>query len=823
MESEEDAFDVEPSIRVERTRVARLERELDEARARLTDLRQRAASMPDEQATVSDAPTTGALSRSRAVEKIALFRSLFRGRDDVYPRFWHNVKSGRSGYAPACAEEWGHGGRGMPASKNRERRTRDYLPVTDRVIEDHFRGRHTIGVYPLLGDDTCWFLAADFDGEQWQEDVSAFVETSRAFGLAPAVERSRSGAGAHVWFFFSEPVPARTARTVGCFLITETMTRRHQLKLASYDRLFPNQDTLPKGGFGNLIALPLQRAAAAEGNTLFLDDSWEPHTDQWAYMDSVKRHSLAALELVAREAEKGGRVLGARASADYQQQTHTPLELALSTGASGSRSNVELVPDLVPAVLAQRLSIPLAGLPSSLITQIKNLAAFQNPAFYEKQRMRLSTHDTPRIISCAEDHQTHLSIPRGCLEDLQALLATHGIGLEIEDKRTDGVEADIPFLGTLSPEQGLAVDALHESDTGVLIAPPGSGKTVIAIALLAGRRRNALVLVHRRPLLDQWVSRIAVFTGCSERDVGQITAGRRHVTGVIDVATVQSLTSKGIVDDIVSSYGVVIVDECHHVAAFSIERVLSEVRARYVLGLTATPRRRDGLEPIVHMQLGPVRHVMRASALARDRLAHRLIIRDTPFRPGSEDASIQQLYAAIGASEPRNDLLFDDILTALEAGRSPLVLTERRDHLEYLAARLRRFTRNLVVLHGGAGKRARAEAARQLSEVPHDEERLVLATGRYIGEGFDDARLDTLFLTMPVAWKGTLVQYAGRLQRAHAGKREVQIYDYVDRAVSVLTRMFEKRLRGYRAMGYGELTSLSELHQENPEGHPLPP
>ncbi|MDO8501470.1 MAG: DEAD/DEAH box helicase family protein [Gemmatimonadaceae bacterium] len=803
MNSEDDPPGIESALAEQEARVARLDHELAEARAHLLDLRERQAVALGVRPSVPAPSPPGTSSRLSVPEKISRFRTLFRGREDVYPKFWHNPKLNRSGYAPACANEWFRGVREKPLLRGGDALNREFLPVTDRVIEDHLRGRHTIGVYPLLTDDTCWFLAADFDDDGWRDDVAAFAETCRTFGLEPSVERSRSGRGAHVWFFFSSPVPARTARTVGCFLITETMVRRHQLRLTSYDRLFPNQDTLPKGGFGNLIALPLQRSAAEQGNTLFLNDRWEPQADQWEYLASVERHTAAALELLAREAEKSGRILGVRAVRETDTQPEDqPWELAPSPMESQSRRLTDPVPECVAAVIAQRLFVPLVGLPSSLITQIKQLAAFQNPEFYQKQRLRLSTHDTPRIVSCAEELPAHISLPRGCLDDLQALLASYGVALVVEDRRTDGAAADVRFTGTLSAEQAQAVETLALTDTGVLVAPPGSGKTVIAIALLARRGRNALVLVHRRPLVDQWVSRIAAFTGLQSRDIGQITSGKRHVTGAIDVATVQSLVRNGVVDDLVASYGTVIVDECHHVAAVSIERVLSHVWARYILGLTATPTRRDGLHPIVHMQLGPVRHVIGTGAALRGRLSHRLIVRDTPFAAGLTEQSIQELYAALGASEARNDLLFDDILCALEVGRSPLVLTERRDHLEYLANRLRPFTRHLVVMHGGTGTKVRREVMRQLADIPPDEERLVLATGRYLGEGFDDARLDSLFLAMPFAWRGTLVQYAGRLHRAYAGKREVHVYDYVDRAIPVLVRMFEKRLRGYRAIGY---------------------
>lgn len=782
-----DSNSFESTLAEQEARIARLEHELAEARTRLTELRETPRS-----------PQFGVR------EKIAMFRSLFRGREDVYPVFWHNEKSGQSGYSPASANGRFHGRNTQPRAKLPKTQDRQFLHVTDRVIEDHLRGKHVIGVYPLLTDDTCWFIAADFDDEAWQDDAAALVETAREFSLTPSTERSRSGNGAHVWFFFSEPVPARTARTIGCFLITETMTRRHQLRLASYDRLFPNQDTLPTGGFGNLIALPLQPAAATRRNTLFLNEQWEPYANQWEYLASVKRTAAAELEVLACTARKSGRVIGVRALADVNapHEDDEPWGLLSSASLSESSRITEALPERLTVVLAERLFVPLADLPSRLVTEIKRLAAFQNPEFYEKQRLRLSTHATPRIIDCTEELPANLSLPRGCLDDLRTLLTRHSMELLIEDRRNEGTKTDFRFIGKLSAEQSRAVDALAQIDAGVLVAPPAAGKTVMAIALAARRERNTLILVHRGPLVDQWLARIAVFTGLPARDIGQIASGKRRVTGVIDVAMVQSLVRKGVVDGLVGSYGTVIVDECHHVAAFSIERVLSHVRARFIYGLTATPKRRDGLHPIVHMQLGKIRHEIGNAAIGHGRLSHRLIVRDTAFTGDHTELSIQELYAELGTSEPRNDLLFDDVLRSLEEHRSPLVLTERREHLEYLANRLRPFTRHVVVMHGGVGTRVRREIARQLAEIPRDEERLVLATGRYVGEGFDDARFDTLFIAMPFAWRGTLVQYAGRLQREYDGKTEVRVYDYVDRAIPVLVRMFEKRLRGYRAMGY---------------------
>jgi superfamily II DNA or RNA helicase len=459
----------------------------------------------------------------------------------------------------------------------------------------------------------------------------------------------------------------------------------------------------------------------------------------------------------------------------------------------------------VKSVLSQRIYVEKEGLPSPLLDQIKRLAAFQNPEFYKKQGMRLSTALTPRIVACAEDHPLHISLPRGCRPELAELLREYGVALEVEDRRESGVPVRFRFQGSLTRVQQQATRALLDQEMGVIVAPPGIGKTVMGTYLVAERGCSTLILVHRRPLLDQWRAQLALFLGVEVKDVGQIGGGKRRATGRLDVAMIQSLVRAGQVADLVASYGQVIVDECHHVPAVSFERVLSAIKARYVVGLTATPQRRDGHHPIIHLQLGPVRFAVDSkSEAARRPFRHRLAVRETAFRvPASPKApSIQELYTALAADEKRNERVLNDVIASLEESRSPLLLTERRDHLEYFAARLRKFARHVVVLHGSMNARGRSAAQDQLAAIPPGEERLVLATGRYVGEGFDDARLDTLFLALPVSWKGTLVQYAGRLHRLHPGKTEVRIFDYMDREVPMLLRMFERRLRGYRAIGY---------------------
>jgi superfamily II DNA or RNA helicase len=779
--------------------VARAATELSQREARLAELRSRLDQLP------ASRPPSRLATTLTTNQKLELFLSLFQGRKDVYPTRFVRKRDGQAGYAPDCRNKFVKGVCELPKVKCGECPNQAFRPFDANAASDHLKGKHVMGVYPLLENDTCWLLAADFDEGSWRDDVRAFVATARRAGLPLALERSRSGKGAHVWFFFTEPVSAASARKMGSCLLTETMTRRHELSMRSYDRLFPSQDTLPRGGFGNLIALPLQAGPRKEGNSVFLDDDLVPIQDeeQWTHLAAIGRIAPETVERIAAEATRTGTVLGVRTT-EASDEDAAPWNRS-PTGRPRFQPITDPLPSRVQVVLAQKLFVPKARLPPALLDQVKRLAAFQNPEFYKKQRMRLPTTLTPRIISCAEDLPLHVGIPRGCQFELGHLLASHGSRMELTDERSEGAPLEIRFGGELTPVQQAAARAMLEHDTGVFVAPPGVGKTVLGAHLVAARGRNTLVLVHRRPLLDQWLAQLAVFLGLDPKDIGQIGAGKRKPNGRLDVAMIQSLVHRDAVDELVGQYGHVIVDECHHLPAVSFERVLAQVKARYVVGLTATPQRRDGHHPITQMQLGPVRYAVDAKAQANKRpFEHRLVVRETGFAPtGAEaDAGIQTLYAALARDPARNRLILDDVIGALRRGRSPILLTERKDHLEFFAQALRPIARHVVVLQGGMGAREAREVRERLASIPDLEERVLIATGRYIGEGFDDPRLDTLFLTMPVSWKGTLVQYTGRLHRLHPGKSEVQLYDYVDRAVPMLLAMFEKRLRGYRAIGY---------------------
>lgn len=680
-----------------------------------------------------------------------------------------------------------------------------FLSVTDEVIDGHLRGYHTVGVYPLLSDDTCWFLAVDFDKATWTDDSAAFLQACAARGIPAELERSRSGQGGHVWIFFAEPVLASIARRLGAHLITETMERNPDIGFSSYDRFFPSQDSMPAGGFGNLIALPLQHGPRSAGNSLFLNDTnFEPYSDQWAFLSTVGRMTLAKATAIAEEAGRQGRVMGLHLPLDDEDDEPWAMP--------PSRRKPEALiagplPDRIDGVLADQIYIQREGLPAGLVNRLIRLAAFQNPAFYSAQAMRLSTFGIPRIVACAELLSHHIALPRGCRQGIEELAGGLNVDLRWRDERNAGASIEACFLGTLTKEQETAVTALLEHDNGVLAATTGFGKTVVAAAMIAARKITTLILVHRRQLMEQWASRLQSFLNLPQDSIGQVGGGVRKPTGVVDIAMIQSLTRGGVVDDLVAGYGQLIVDECHHLSAVSFEAVARRAKAQFVLGLSATVTRKDGHHPIIFMQCGPVRFRVEARSQAAERpFGHRVVPRRTsfllPFVLQHERPPIQQIYAALAADEARNAMIFDDVLQALEDKRSPVILTERKDHALLLAERISRFARNVIVLTGGVGAKQRRAAMQRLGDVSATDERVLIATGRYIGEGFDDARLDTLFLAMPISWKGTLAQYVGRLHRAYDTKREVTVYDYVDEAVPVLKRMSEKRVRGYKSLGY---------------------
>ena len=721
------------------------------------------------------AATTSEVTQASSLrDKIDLIRSLYGARSDVYAHRWENLNTGKSGWSPAV-----RGGR-----TNRRSGSKDYLPLTDDALASHLRGDITIGIYPLMPGDTCKLLACDFDGGSWALDALAFLDQCHVAGVPALLERSRSGDGAHVWVFFEHPVAATVARAMGMGLLRQAMTTRGELDLASYDRFFPSQDFMPKGSFGNLIALPLQGERVSRGTTLFLDPtSMNPWPDQWAVLSGVSRMScdaVVALAEVLRPVTAG-----------------PSLSLADLAGSEGPKP-----PAVIEAQLGGMLSLRRAGLPPAFVAGLKHLASLANPEFYEKERMRFSTWDTPRFIRCYREDLEWIHVPRGLVSHVTELVERVGSRLDITDRRPGHESIELRFAGTLQPHQQEAVDAVVDHDLAVIVAPPGAGKTVTACAVISHHRQPTLVLVDRRPLLAQWRERLGEHLRLDDEEIGVIGGGEDRPGGLVDVAMIQSLARRERPDELFGRYGLVVVDECHHLPAVSFEACVRTAPTRRWLGLTATPYRRDGLEGIIAMQCGPTRHETRSGDLPDTALVQRRLIVHTTGFVHDDTASIQEVLGALAEDEERTKQICADLVQALDAGRTCLVLTQRTAHIDAVCRQLAATDHDVHVLKGGLGKKVLAAVHDAIAAPGKDTGIAVVATGSYLGEGFDWPQLDTLFLAFPIAFRGRVVQYVGRLLRAHDTKHDIELHDYVDEHVTVLARMHTKRLTAYKTLGF---------------------
>ena len=784
---------------------------IKELEAENAELRKR---LGENVAPVEQKPT--AMLRLSLQEKVDLFRSLFKGREDVFARRWYSRTSGKSGYQPVCKNEWS-----QPCRERNHKcddcPNRQFLPITNDDLYRHLsgkdaEGKDVIGLYVLNEDNTCHLLCADFDDKNcehgFQDDVLAYVGVCKNWGIPCSIERSRSGNGAHVWIFFETPIMANKARRLGNAILTEAMNRNGKIGFKSYDRFFPNQDMLPEGGFGNLVALPLQGQARKNGNSVFVNEQFEPYADQWEFLLNVRKLNETTLEEILKR-NANAQPLGELSRTSEKK----PWEIPAATNIERVDFSSEIV-----ITKSNMLYIPLNQLSSKVLNHLKRIASFRNPEFYKRQGLRFSTYSIPRIISCADVTDEYLALPRGCEDAVTTLLQEKGVAYRYNDKTNQGKAISVHFNGKLRDNQKDAVMLLSAKNTGVLSATTAFGKTVAAIGLIAKLGINTLVLVHTKTLLNQWVRELEKFLiieTMPEENVGRrrkkpsspigtLSSTGNKLHGIIDVALMQSCIAENEAKSFVKDYGMVIVDECHHVSAVSFEQVLKAVNARHVYGLTATPTRQDGHQPIIFMQCGPIRYTADARAQMQSQNFGRLLVpRYTPFQLVSDEPfSYARAEKQLAEDEFRNLFIIKDVVEALKEGRSPIILTNRTAHVETLAKLLKPHCPNVITLVGSHKNKDKRLTMEQLQSISTSEKMVIVATGKYVGEGFDYARLDTLFLVSPVAGKNIVTQYAGRLHREFESKQDVQIYDYIDIRVPVYESMYRKRLKNYASIGY---------------------
>ncbi len=748
-------------------------------------------------------------------KKIELFMNLFRGRQDIFALRWENEKTKQSGYSPVCKNKWNKAKCDMKKYPCKVCPYKELEILSEKYIYNHLAGKDdschdVIGLYPLLKDDTCFFLALDFDEKTWINDIMSVKQICNKYEIPASIEISRSGNGAHLWIFFSEAITAAKARNLGTLILHSSMNINHSLKLSSFDRMFPNQDFLPKGGYGNLIALPLQGKAVSNKKTVFVNENFEPFDDQWEYLSSIRQITKIELEKITNKLLE-----------NTVLQEKTPIIKKKNITSFKSENLAITFPKKTKIILKNQIIIKKKNFSEQILNQLKQTAVFQNPEFYKKQNMRLPVYNIPRFIDCSEEDEENLYLPRGNLFEIKDFFDKNNCELIMEDNRTSGNKIDVTFEKKLYPEQKDALSELLKNDMGLLSAGTGFGKTIVILALIAKRKVSTLIIVNTSALLEQWKKSIEEFLNIKP---GSFNSGKNKLSGIIDVALIQSLIEKktGIVKKLQENYGMIIIDECHHISAFSYEKVIKSFDSKYVYGLTATPTRRDGLEKIIFMQCGKILYSTTAKQMnKKQNFSHYLIPRFTTFhiiQKSSAEKNINEYYSELVENEARNDLIVSDIKNAINLGKTPLILSDRLSHLELIQEKIKDYAHNVFLISGKGTVKQKKELLDKIANVPAKESLIILATGKYVGEGFDNPRLDTLFLIMPFSWKGTLSQYCGRIHRNYEGKDEVLIFDYVDICIPVFDKMYQKRLKGYKQLEYKIKTSFqSDENQKDSE------